>query len=876
MQIVNKRYPGRERGQSPDEAERITVHDRPLWRTAWRRVMRRPFQYILFILGVALGVAMTVSIDLANGSASRAFQLSTDAITGKATHRIVGTATGLDEELYRRLRVEQGVSPAAPVVEGYVLAQELGAQPMRLVGIDPFAEPPFRTYFGGEQSEGVAGIIPFLARPRTVILSQPVAQEYGLDLGDELTLALAGGEIGVEVVGLLQPADDINRRALDNLLFTDIATAQEMLGMIGRLSHVDLIVEDEGELDVIAASLPEGVSIEPASSRSNTVQQMTAAFELNLTALSLLALVVGMFLIYNTVTFSVVQRRPLFGVLRCLGVTGSQLFRLILTEAAVLGLIGSLLGLGLGVLLGQAMVGLVTQTINDFYFVVSVRQVDVPPLSLVRGLLIGVLAAVFAAAIPAREAMRTAPQTTLRRSSLESKTRRLLPWLVLAWFLLSALGTFLLWLQGVSLVVAFGGLFAVLIGFALLTPPVTAVLMRFFTPLGQWLMGALGRMAPRDIVRSLSRTSVAIAALMVAVSVIIGVSIMIGSFRLTVAQWLNDTLRADVFLSPPSLTSGRVDSPLPPDVVETARTWPGVDYAVTARSVSVPLSALDRNVSLVAVSGDVSDGQRTYAWIDGQRADLWQRLEAGEGIMISEPLVLKENLPIPPDPITLMTASGPRDFPVLAVYYDYSSDQGAILMDHELYQEWWQDEGISTMALFVEPGRSAEAVTAALRSQFSGRQDVIVQSNQAVRTSALEIFDRTFAITTALRLLAVVVAFIGVLSALMSLQLERTRELGVLRATGMTVRQLWQLIFLETGLMGGVAGLLAMPTGFVLAWILIYVINVRSFGWTLRMHLEPGYFLQAFLVALVAALLAGIYPMLRLGRMVIATAIRQE
>jgi putative ABC transport system permease protein len=180
------------------------------------------------------------------------------------------------------------------------------------------------------------------------------------------------------------------------------------------------------------------------------------------------------------------------------------------------------------------------------------------------------------------------------------------------------------------------------------------------------------------------------------------------------------------------------------------------------------------------------------------------------------------------------------------------------------------------MALFLEPGQSIEPVVEALQEAFNGRSDVQISSNQSLRENALVIFDRTFAITAALRLLAVVVAFIGVLSALMSLQLERAREFGVLRATGMTVRQLWQLTLLETGLMGSTAGLLALPTGFVLAYILIYVINLRSFGWTLQMQLEPSQFINAFLVALGAALLAGLYPALRVGKMEVATAVRSE
>lgn len=854
-----------------------TISNQPLWRLAWRRIKRRPFQYVLFILGVALGVAMMVSIDLANGSAQRAFELSTDAIAGRTTHRIEAIApTGVDEGIYRKIRQEVGAVPAAPVVEGYAVAEELGAQPMHLVGIDLFAEPPFRNYFNDNSTQGLEGLTTFLTQPNTVILSQDVAQQYGVSSGETLTLDLAGQHVPVRVVGLLQPANEVTRRALSNILFADIASAQEILGMVGHLSHIDLLAETEAELASIQAILPSGVKLEAAEAQKNAVKQMTAAFQLNLTALSLLALVVGMFLIYNTVTFSVVQRRPIFGILRCLGVTPGQLFVLILGESAVLSLVGSVLGVGLGIVLGRSIVGLITQTINDFYFVVSVQQVTVTQGTLVKGMVIGVSAAIFASLIPALEAMRTSPQGTLQRSTLESQVQRILPWLVVAWCVLTVLGVVLLRLNAGGLVVAFAGLFAILLGAALLTPPVTALFMQLFAPLGNGLFGVLGRMAPRDIIRSLSRTSVAIAALMVAVSVIVGVSIMIGSFRGTVVQWLDQTLQADIYVSPPSTTANRVLGKLAPDVVEEIEAWQGIDHFVTYNDADTTVKEFDKRVKLISAGGDVSQGKRPYAWIRDRGVKPWQQLDAGEGIIISEALMLRENLTTVPQSLTLETAVGWRSFPVLAVFYDYSSDQGTVLIDDDLYTELWQDKSIASIGLFVEPGRSVDEIVAAIRNHFQGRQDLLVQSNQSLRNGSLEIFDRTFAITNALRLLAVIVAFIGVLSALMSLQLERTRELGILRATGMTPRQMWLLTLLETGLMGATAGVLAMPLGYVLAWILIYVINVRSFGWTLQMQLQLSYFWQALVVAVVAALLAGIYPSLRLGKMIVATAIRQE
>ena len=884
----------------------VVASNTPLWRLGIRRLRRRPFQYVLFVLGIAIGVAMMVSIDLANGSAQRAFGLSTDAIAGKTTHRIEAISpVGLDDSVYRDLRRELGVTQSAPIVEGYVTVGELDGQQMRVVGVDIFAEGPFRNYLSisdGGQSQGNPGdgegaLGSFLLQQNALVMGEETAVRYGIALGDEL---MVDPPVGVaqrsQVVGLLSPANHLTREALENVLFTDIASAQELLGMVGRLSHIDLIVEGDEALAAIEALVPMGAKLETAQAQKNAVQQMTAAFELNLTALSLLALVVGMFLIYNTVTFSVIQRRSLFGTLRCLGVTRGQLFQLILGESLVLSVVGSVLGVILGTILGHSIVGLITQSINDFYFVVSVRDISLNRWTVIKGLAIGVTAALVASAVPAIEAMQTSPNSSLKRSSLEGKVKKLLPWLVVAWGGATLIGMMLLRIERGGLVLAFSGLFAILLAAALLTPPLTVVLMKIVAPITSSVAGVIGKMAPRDITRSLSRTSVAIAALMVAVSVIVGVSVMVGSFRLTVVQWLDQTLQADIYVTPPNSTANTVFGRLDLGVMETVKGWPEVERTVTYSDTDVEAIAFNhslglddatdeigtdeigigRLVKLVSAGGDVSAGQRPYAWIRDDVKNPWPQLEAGEGVIISEALMLRAGVFDPPETITFETPQGPSTFPVLAVFYDYSSDRGTILLDRKIYEERWQDAGVSSLGVFVKEGVDVESVVDRLQDRFKGEQTLSVRSNRTLRQGSLEIFDRTFAITGALRLLAVVVAFIGVLSALMSLQLERTRELGILRATGMTPGQLWQLTVWETGLMGSLAGTFAMPLGYGLAWILIDVINVRSFGWTLQMQVQPSYFWQAWLVAVVAALLAGLYPAWRMGQVAIADAIREE
>lgn len=845
-----------------------------LWRTAWRRMRQRPFQYILLILGIALGVAMIVAIDVTNGSAQRALDISAEAVTGKATHRLAGGRGGsLDQQVYLDLR-KRGYDLSAPVVEGYVLAPKLGNRPMHLMGVDPFAEPPFRPDLWQRQDLDAASN--FLVRPNGVILSRSVATEYHLALGDSFVLQVQGAPTTVTLVGLVTPVDEITAQRLQEVILADIATAQELFHMPGRLSHIDLIIKDQATAAQIKQGLPSGVRLEAAAAQSSTMKQMMAAFAINLTAMSVIALLVGVFLIYNTVTFNVVQRRRLFGILRCLGVTRNQLFWLILMETFVAGLLGSGLGLLLGVWLGEGLIGLVTQSINDLYFVVNVREVAISAIGLLKGLAIGVVAALIAAVPPAVEAMRSPPAGTLRRSALEGEVTTLVRRLWAAGPVLGVLGALMLWWPGKNLALAFVGLCTVVVAFALLAAPVARLAMLRLAPLLGRVLGPLGWMAPRDIVRSLSRTSIAIAALTTAVSVIVGVSLMVGSFRQTFANWLGLTLQTDIYVSAPSITSTRPSGNLPPDAVRILTAWPSVREAVASRFAAVYAPDWGREVDLTAVTGDISDGKRPYRWISGDQRTLWHRFLAGDGVMVSEPLVSRQNLTPQPQPITLMTESGPRKFPVLAVYSDYTSDQGVIMMDQTTYRSHWHDTDVTTMALFLKPNASVDGSLNDLHTLFAGRKDIVIQSSRSLREAALMTFERSFAVTGALRLVATIVAVIGILGTLMSLALERSRELGILRAIGMSRRQLWRLILFEAGLMGGLAGLMALPAGFVLAWILIHIINVRSFGWTLNMQLQFGYFGQAFLVAVVAALAAGVYPAWRSSRLSIASAIREE
>ena len=845
---------------------------------ACRHAWRRPAQSIFFIIGVALGVAMIVAIDLATSAANRAFTISTEAVVGKTTHQIVGGPSGLDESIYVALRQQLGYRLSAPIVEGYVTAEELDMQPMRLLGVDSFAESPFRNYLNDENTSFADnnGFTAFMVQPNTVLLSATLANQYNLKVEDFIHVQVGGRVQTLQIVSLLTPNDKNEQRGLDGLLITDIGTAQEVLGKVGTLDRIDLIIAEstqkEATLRRITAILPPGARVE--QSMDSAVEEMTAAFRLNLTALSMLALAVGMLLIYNTVVFSVVQQRSVLGSLRALGVTRDQIFSIILSEAGVLGVIGTTIGLGLGYLLAHGAVQMVTTSINDLFFVVTVRRIDFPSLTLLKGAVIGIAAALIAAALPAYEATNVPPASSIQRSNIEERVHAALNWV-------SGIGVGILLLGAALLIpewhlsITFVGIFGIIIGISLLTPALTLGLMRILSGLIRFLgksVSPLIRLAIRDITRSLSRTSVAIAALMVAVSVIVGVGLMISSFRLTVERWLTDLLQADIFVSAPSLISDQTTYPLAHGVVEKLETFPGIAQIATSRLVEVSAGDL-KIIQLIALSMDIAGEKRHYKTAVGDIAATWKALEAG-GLIINEPMSNRFKLGIG-DELTLLTDQGEQRFPIVAVAYDFDVQPGA-LIDDAVYRTYWNDVNLSSAALFVDPGVDVDAKINELRAAFAGEAELVIRSSRSLREHSLAIFDRSFSITVALQMLATLVAFIGILSALISLQLERRREIGTLRAVGMTRRQLWRLTLVETGLMGTTAGILAMPTGFVLAVILIYIVNLRSFGWTLQIYLQPVYFLQALIVALVAALLAGVYPAWRVGRMQPADALREE
>lgn len=857
---------------------------RLLLRAALRHHARHRGQLALSILGVALGVAVVVGIRLASASARRSFELSAETVAGRATHSVIGGPLGLPDSLFRVLRVEVGARPSAPVVQGEVRVVDRDGTVLTVLGVDPFAERAFRPELSPSPGAGAApnvdsgtsALDAFLTVPGAVLLSAGTARQLGVSPGDTLQVrAPAGAPRELVIVGILHPADALGRVGTRDLVVCDIATAQALLGREGRIDRIDLIAPPgtagAALLSRVRAALPPGAQLVRSASRTAALDQMTRAFSLNLTALGLLALIFGMFLIYDSTSFGVLQRRTLIGTLRALGVTRREVFGLVAGEGFIVGIIGAALGIVLGIGLARGLVGLVSRTINDLWFVVSVHGVALPAGTLAVGAALGIGATTLATLPAALEATLAPPRATLTRSVLEAATRRLVPRAAGVGLVLCALGAAALAVPSRNLLLAFGGLFAIVLGAALLTPAATALLMKALHRPLRLAGGLLGAMAARGVVATMSRTAPAVAALSVAVSVTVALGIMIGSFRRTVEAWLGTTLQADVYVSAPSPAAGRNPGTLDPGLVRRLAATPGVAAVSSNRTVQVPSPAGETRVIALDPGGR---GLSTFDFKHGVARRIWPAFRDSNAVIISEAFAYHRRIRAG-GVVRLRTDRGLHAFPVRGVFYDYASEQGLVMMSRGTYERFWDDPGITALGLYAAPGVSVDSLLGRLRSR-AGDDGVSIRSNRALRAASLRVFDRTFAITSVLRLLAFIVAFMGVLGALMALQLERAREMGVLRATGLGRGQLWGLVSAQTGLMGLAAGLLALPLGTVMAAVMVFVINRRSFGWTLHFQAAPAILIEAVALALAAALLAGLYPAWRMARTPPSLALREE
>ncbi|MBW3634909.1 MAG: FtsX-like permease family protein [Armatimonadetes bacterium] len=844
--------------------------------------LRHRGAFVLAALGVALGIAVFVAIQIANASVLGAFAASLDATTGKANLQIRGGPNGLPDALVARLKTggDARILAVAPFSARTLFSPTLQTS-ILVAGVDLFSEIDFRAFDLESEARGEETKPPldFLLDGRAIALSSSLAKRGALKVGSRLQLLQGPTRQTFIVAAILDDAAS-GRAFGGDFALLDIAAAQEAFGEVGQINQIDILA-DEAAIPALIPILqklapPDAIVSRPAQ-RSEQVAAILGAFQLNLTALSSIATFVGAFLIYNALASAVVRRRAEAGILRAVGASKGQIMGLFLIEAGFIGLFGSLCGVLLGLILAKWTLGAVATTVSQLYLAVKAREIFVPLWLWWAAPLAGTLLSVVAAIPAASEAASTSPRATLSVSSLHLALERNAARLAVA-------GIALLLLAGVlclpsvsakSPLLGFGAAGATLGAFALATPWVLIRGARAIRPLAQRIGGIEGALAADNLRRALNRSSLVVAALLVSLSLVIGMNVMVRSFRDTVASWVSGSISADLFIATSSGFDGQRGPGIPREVIDFATKNPAVATFDTLRQAQLEIEG--KNVILLANElPSIESGQRQLRFIS-QTPSALTDFQNGDAILLSERLANLLDKGVS-DTLTIPTPSGPKTLPVGGVFYDYNPN-AVFYLDRKKYQKWWRDDQIDGLALYLKgdaKAARAEAIKRQIDRRFGARYALRLLPNAEIRREVFDTFDQTFAVTYALQLIALVVAAFGVFDTLVAMILERTTEFASLRAMGASAAQIRKLAFWEFGMLAFFAWILGSLAGLLLASEMIFVINRQFFGWTIFPTFQPQVLLQAALLAFGAITLAGWFPARQAARRDLAGALQRE
>ena len=863
------------------------------WRLGRSHVAGHPLRTVLTLVGVGLGVAAPVGLQSANRAVLGSFQQAVLEVAGAARLEVVADTGGFAEDIVTPLRRIPELLSAVPILQEGLRHPSSGIA-FSVIALDLLEL---------EESKPVHVRDDRLDRPDSpslrwfesdsLFLGRGLAGRLGVQAGRELDLMAGIEPRRLVVAGILEGTAG-GSSAWDDLAVMDIAAAQELFGRVGQVDRIELVVGAQHSLESVQRKvevlLPPSLNARRPAQRGEQVDAMIQAFRLNLLMLSLVGLLVGGFLIYNALSFSVAQHRREIGILRAIGMTEPALAGLFLVEGALFGIVGGLLGSALGLALADRLVLLVGRTVTDLYIDVSTRTnlaLDAVPLFM-RGLLLGIGFSLLGALGPSIEAARTHVVEALSAGGYDSaQPVRIIRHIWGGLALLSASAV----LSAVPPVgtIPVGGYLSVLlllIGFSVCAP----VLIRscggraMFGGLDRWRThtgAVLPFLAVQAAGRSPGRNGVTVSALMIGLAIMVGVALMIQSFRKTVEIWIDQTVMADLIVAPGGWPyaghEGSRDVLIPGAWADRIAQIPGVDAVDTYRDLRINLGGRPRSV--VARDLALHAERSRYLFTHGESDAILRQAIARRGVVISEVLATALRLRSGDD-IVLATPSGEQAFPVTGVFYDYATDGGKIVMDRALFVELWGEGGATVVPVYLEPGADPDRVKHLMEEQFLAFSDsypiFTIIKNAELRKEILAIFDRTFSLTYVLEVIAVMVGVLGIVNTLLTAVLERQREFATLRAMGASEGQVTSLVLWEALYLGAIGAVLGVLSGLCLALLLVRVINKQSFGWTVQLTVSFSVLAQALALALGAALVAGYWPARWVSRQTPAEGLRYE
>lgn len=843
-------------------------------------------QTIMAIAGIGLGVAAIVSIGIVNKSVLRSFEDSFIHATGRAGLQVTGAQSGFPEAILEQVQAVPGVEYAVPVIDTEGLLSTGKERSLMILGVDVLIDGQIRDYSLSNESADIPDPLLFLARPDSIIITKTMAEREHIALDQKIEVETVQGTKTFQVRGILNPEGPAKVMG-GNLAVMDIYAAQMAFGKEGRIDRVDVSLLRGEDLETvkrrILAALPEGYSVDTPVGRTRQIESMLANFQTGLNLISFFAIIVGMYLIYNAVSISIVHRRKEIGILRALGATRGQIMRLFLGETLVISAIGAALGVALGILFAESVVGTLGKIVSQWYARTSVTGIELTWVYPVAGIACGIAASLAAAVFPILASNRISPVSAIRS----------VPWsengfftgkrlnIAAAFFLLLAAAVFGLYKFSEFSPVfknrtfLFSAQLFLILGISLFTPAFLKAFLALFHRYLAPRLGSMGRLAGLNLQKNITRNAVAVAAIFFGISVFVNSAGYVHSSKESVMTWLDAVVRADIIVSAghPSSSTNAQTVPMPVEMWRDIEKVPGVRSADPWRKLYMDYNGQRVLLSTIDI---VRRGEHSHFMItQGDGEEILRLLPHRDNIVVSEPFASRFQVE-PGDVITLATPSGPVSFGVTAVVVDYLYDSGTVFMDLFTFQRHWGDMLADQFTVRVAPGADIPTVRDAIQKRLGADRILFVMPVLEFKDEIRKAMDGTFVFNYALSVITMTIAGFGIIVTLLASVLERTREVGILRSIGMLRRQVSTVVLIESLLMGVAGGLLGCGAGVITGWINLEGSFRANYSSAAEYFVPYGSIAWALVMAAGLSALAGIYPARRAAKTNVVEALTYE
>ncbi|MBF0119298.1 MAG: ABC transporter permease [Desulfobacterales bacterium] len=851
-----------------------------------RHMRLQKAQTFMAVSGICLGVAAIVSIGIINNSILFSFEDSINKVTGKAVLQITGAQSGFPEELLEKVQGVTGVEYAVPIIDTHGILVGGKEESLMILGIDVLIDHQIRSYSLSEDNSDIPDPLLFLAKPDSILITNRFAEREKIKLEQKINIQTVQGIKTLKVRGLLNPEGPA--KAMDgNIAIMDIYAAQMAFGKEGRIDRIDVsILKGETIESVkkrIEDALPKGYNVDTPEGRTKQVEILLSTFQRNINLISFIAVFVGMYLIYNAVSIAVVHRKKEIGILRAIGTKRGQIIRLFLSETLVIAVIGSSLGIGFGIFLAKSLVSVFGQVVSEIYMRTSVNEISISYDHLIKGFFAGIITSIIAAMFPAISSSRITPISAIRSVPFSEDgffTKKKLG-IASIFFVVCAVCLFLQYklTENNSYFHSSLGVFVatlfILIGLSLATPAFLKAYLLFFRRFIASKMGSSGKLAGLNLQKNINRNAVAAAAVFYGISVFVSTAGFMYSAKMSVMRFIDNAVKAEILITSghPLATTGSKNIPMPLDMLKEVEKIPGVLQADPFRKLYVSYN--NRRTLLLNIDVARRLSYSSFMVVSGEEKNLSNILSNKDNVLINEGFALKNNIK-PGDSIVLPTPNGQVSFGVAAIIVEYTSDIGSILMDIHTYQRYWKERLADTIAVRVKDKKNSEAVRKAIQDKFGNDRKLFVLLASEFKKEIRKIIDQVFVFNYMLNVITLTIASLGIIVTLLASVLERTREIGILRAIGMLKKQVSQVVVLESMLLGLAGGTLGCVAGIVNGWMTLDGFYRSDFGASAQYFIPYASIIWAIIISGLLSAIAGIYPARRAAKTNIVEALAYE